>query len=60
MSQDRTFYNQPVRSLQWMLRTIAQHDGDLDLLVPNGIYEPRTAGDRGHRPGYLGGRGTGL
>lgn len=42
MSQDRTFYNQPVRSLQWMLRTIAQHDGDLDLLVPNGIYEPRT------------------
>lgn len=42
MSQDRTFYNQPVRSLQWMLRTIAQHDGDFDLLVPNGIYEPRT------------------
>lgn len=42
MSQDRTFYNQPVRSLQWMLRTIAQHDGDLDLLVPNGIYEPHT------------------
>ena len=42
MSQDRTFYNQPVRSLQWMLRTIAQHDGDLDLLVPNGIYEPVT------------------
>ena len=42
MSQDRALYNQPIRSLQWMLRTIAQHDGDLDLLVPNGIYEPST------------------
>ena len=42
MNQERSLYNQPIRSLQWMLRTIAQHDGDLDLLVPNGIYEPVT------------------
>lgn len=42
MNPERTLYNQPVRSLQWMLRTIAQHDGDIDLLVPNGVYEPVT------------------
>lgn len=39
---NQQFYNQPVRSLQWMLRTVAQHTGDIDLLIPNGIYDPRT------------------
>ncbi len=42
MRQARTFWNQPIRSLQWMLRTIAQYEGDLDVLVPSGIYEPLT------------------
>ncbi len=42
MNQDRKFYNQPIRSLQWMLRIIAQHEGDMELLVPNGIYDPVT------------------
>lgn len=42
MNPERSLYNQPVRSLQWMLRTIAQYDDDYDLLVPNGVYEPTT------------------
>lgn len=42
MIQERTFYNQPVRSLQWMLRTIAQSGESLDLLIPSGIYDPPT------------------
>ena len=42
MNTSRQFYNQPVRSLQWMLRTIAQHTGEIDLLIPNGIYTPQT------------------
>lgn len=42
MSQERILYNQPVRSLQWMLRHIAQHKGDIDLIIPSGIYDPPT------------------
>lgn len=42
MNANRRLYNQPVRSLQWMLRTIAQHEGDGELPVPNGIYDSRT------------------
>lgn len=42
MRQARTFWNQPICSLQWMLRTIAQYEGDMDVLVPSGIYEPLT------------------
>lgn len=42
MSNTRSFYNQPVRSLQHMLRTIALNGGDIDLLIPNGVYDPQT------------------
>lgn len=42
MNTSRPFYNQPIRSLQWMLRTVSQHTGDIDLLIPNGIYDPQT------------------
>lgn len=42
MTEPRQFYNQPIRSLQWMLRTISQHTGDIDLLIPNGVYDPQT------------------
>lgn len=42
MSQERMFYNQPVRSLQWMLRHIAQHTGEIDLIIPSGVFDPPT------------------
>lgn len=42
MNTPRSYYNQPVRSLQQMLRTVSQHTGDIDRLIPNGIYDPQT------------------
>ena len=42
MNTSRSYYNQPVRSLQQMLRTVSQHTGDIDRLIPNGIYDPQT------------------
>ena len=37
-----SFVGQPVRSLQTMLRVIAQEDEDQPSLIPDGIYGPQT------------------
>lgn len=42
MNRERVLYNQPVRSLQWMLRHLAQHTGDIDLITPSGVFDPPT------------------
>ena len=36
MNQERSFYNQPIRSLQTMLRTIALFSDEYQRLVPDG------------------------
>ena len=38
MRPNESFIAQPVRSLQTMLRVIAEQDGDLPSAVPDGIY----------------------
>ena len=38
MRPAESFIGQPVRSLQTMLRVIAEQDGDLPSAVPDGIY----------------------
>lgn len=42
MRPEESFLNQPIRSLQQMLRTIAEQDGDYETLIPDGIYGPAT------------------
>ena len=42
MRPDETFVGQPVRSLQQMLRTIAESDSRHPSVVPDGIYGPDT------------------
>lgn len=42
MRPSESFLGQPVRSLQTMLRVIAQQDTSLPALVPDGIYGPDT------------------
>lgn len=42
MRPDESFVEQPVRSLQTMLRVIAEDDPNLPSLVPDGIYGPAT------------------
>ena len=42
MNPERTFYNQPIRSLQTMLRTIALFSDAYERIVPDGIYGPET------------------
>lgn len=42
MNQERSFYNQPIRSLQTMLRTIALFSDEFQRLIPDGIYGPET------------------
>ena len=42
MRPNESFTAQPVRSLQTMLRTIAQDDPRLPTVVPDGIYGPTT------------------
>lgn len=39
---DETFLQQPVRSLQTMLRVIAEDDRSLPTVIPDGIYGPDT------------------
>lgn len=39
---DETFVGQPIRSLQQMLRTIAENDPQHPSVVPDGIYGPDT------------------
>ena len=38
MRPNESFVGQPVRSLQTMLRVIAEQDGALPSVVPDGIY----------------------
>lgn len=42
MRPAESFIEQPVRSLQTMLRVIAEDDGRLPTVVPDGIYGPTT------------------
>lgn len=42
MNPERTFYNQPIKSLQTMLQTIAMFSREYQRLIPNGIYGPET------------------
>lgn len=42
MRPDETFIGQPIRSLQTMLRVIADQNGDETPLIPDGIYGPQT------------------
>lgn len=43
MRPDETFVGQPIRSLQTMLRYIAESDQRYKSLIPDGIYGPQTA-----------------
>lgn len=43
MRPDASFISQPVRSLQTMLRTLAEHDNRYQSVVPDGIYSSQTA-----------------
>ena len=42
MNAERQFYNQPIRSLQTMLRTIALFSDEYERIIPDGIYGPET------------------
>ena len=42
MKPPETFTNRPIRSLQTMLRVIAEDDGRLPTVVPDGIYGQNT------------------
>ena len=42
MRPEESFLGQPIRSLQTMLRVIAENDTDHPALVPDGIYGPET------------------
>lgn len=42
MKPEESFLNQPIRSLQTMLRVLAEHDPRHETLVPDGIYGPAT------------------
>ncbi len=42
MRPDESFVGQPVRSLQTMLRVLAQQDDRYSNVVPDGIYGPQT------------------
>ena len=37
-----SFISQPVRSLQTMLRTLAEYDNRYQTVVPDGVYSPQT------------------
>lgn len=42
MRPEETFLGQPVRSLQQMLRVLAEHDNRYLTVIPDGIYGPST------------------
>ncbi len=42
MRPDESFIQQPIRSLQQMLRTIAENDERLPILIPDGIFGQQT------------------
>ena len=43
MRPEESFIGQPVRSLQTMLRILAEHDPSHPSVIPDGIYGPQTA-----------------
>lgn len=43
MRPDESFIGQPIRSLQTMLRVLAENDSSYPKLIPDGIYGPETA-----------------
>lgn len=42
MKPEESFLNQPIRSLQTMLRVLAEQDSRHETLIPDGIYGPAT------------------
>ena len=42
MKPETSFVNQPIRSLQTMLRTLAEYDSRHETVIPDGIYGPAT------------------
>lgn len=42
MRPGESFIGQPVRSLQTMLRILAEHDDRYQTVVPDGVYSPQT------------------
>lgn len=42
MKPEESFLNQPIRSLQTMLRVLAEQDPQHETLIPDGIYGPAT------------------
>ncbi|MBR4290268.1 MAG: peptidoglycan-binding protein [Oscillospiraceae bacterium] len=42
MRPGESFVSQPIRSLQTMLRTLAEHDDRYQSVVPDGVYSPQT------------------
>ena len=42
MKPKESFLNQPIRSLQTMLRVLAEQDSRYETLIPDGIYGPST------------------
>lgn len=42
MKPPESFVSQPVRSLQTMLRVLAEHDDRYETVVPDGVYSPQT------------------
>ena len=42
MRQPESFIGQPIRSLQTMLRVIAENDPSHERIIPDGIYGPET------------------
>ena len=43
MKPEESFLNQPIRSLQTMLRTLAEYDTRHETVIPDGIYGPATS-----------------
>lgn len=42
MRPGESFVGQPIRSLQTMLRVLAEHDDRYQTVVPDGVYSPQT------------------
>ena len=42
MREPESFIGQPIRSLQTMLRVIAENDPSHERIIPDGIYGPET------------------
>lgn len=42
MRPGESFVSQPIRSLQTMLRTLAEYDDRYQTVVPDGVYSPQT------------------